>query len=203
MTPSLSARLRFAGLALLLGLSACSLLKRGSKDPARSDTPAAAAAARRASTPNLNDRDVAAIFLAANYTDVSYAQVALTPDRTKNPDVIAFANRMLADHGGLAKSAIDLFSLTDIAPRDNTISLDFRDESAAKRDTLRELTGRAFDSTYMANEVRYHTRLLGALDSLLIPAAKNKDLQVMLNRVRPAVAAHLEHATRVQAGLGK
>jgi putative membrane protein len=203
MTPSLSARIRLAGLVLVLGLSACSLFRRGSKDPARSDTPVAAAAARRAATPKLNDRDIAAIFLAANYTDVSYAQVALTPDRTRNTEVIAFANRMLADHGGLAKSAMDLFSLADIAPRDNTISLDFRDESAAKRDTLRELTGHPFDSTYMANEVRYHTRLLGALDSLLIPAARNKDLQVMLNRVRPAVAAHLEHATRVQAGLGK
>ena len=200
MTPSLSARFRFAGLLLVLGVSACSLLKRGSDDPARSDSPRPVAE-RRAATPKLNDRDVAAIFLAANYTDVSYAQVALAPDRTKNTDVIAFANRMLADHGGLAKSAMDLFALTDIQPRDNTISLDFRDESAAKRDTLRELTGPAFDSTYMANEVRYHTRLLGALDSLLIPAAKNKDLQVMLNRVRPAVAAHLEHATRVQAGL--
>jgi putative membrane protein len=201
MTPSLSTRfLRRAGFVLLLGVSACALFKRGADDPARSDAPRPAAA-RRQAAPKLNDRDVAAIFLAANYTDVSYAQVALAPDRTRNPDVIAFANRMLADHGGLAKSAMDLFSLTDIQPRDNTISLDFRDESAARRDTLRELTGPAFDSTYMANEVRYHTRLLGALDSLLIPAAKNKDLQVMLNRVRPAVAAHLEHATRVQAGL--
>jgi putative membrane protein len=110
---------------------------------------------------------------------------------------------MLSDHSGLNKSAMDLLSTTNIVPRDNTMSLDFRDESAAKRDTLRELTGAAFDSTYMANEVRYHTKLLGTIDSLLLPAAKNTDLRVLLTRVRPAVAAHLEHATRIQAGLGK
>jgi putative membrane protein len=158
---------------------------------------------REAGTAPLNDRDVAAIFLAANNTDVSYAQVALAEGHAKAPEVTAFASRMLSDHSGLTRSALDLFSTTGIVPRDNTISLNFRDESAAKRDTLRELSGMAFDSTYMANEVRYHTRLLAAIDSVLLPATKNTDLRVLLTRVRPAVAAHLEHATRVQAGLGK
>jgi putative membrane protein len=154
-------------------------------------------------TPPLNDRDVAAIFLAANNTDISYAQVALAPGRTSNQDVLAFANRMLSDHGGLNKAALDLFASTGIVPRDNTISLDFRDESAAKRDTLRERTGAAFDSTYLASEVRYHSRLLAAIDSVLLPATKNAELRALLSRVRPAVAAHLEHATRLQSGIGR
>jgi len=193
---------RVAGFASVLGLSACMLFHRpDSGTPAAS--PAAATPTRSTRASSLNDRDVAAIFLAANNTDVSYAQVALTPNRTSNTEVIAFANRMLSDHGGLNRSALDLFSTTGIVPRDNTMSLDFRDESAAKRDTLREKTGPAFDSTYMANEVRYHTQLLATIDSLLLPATKNTDLRVLLTRVRPAVAAHLEHATRVQAGLGK
>ena len=178
-------RMRVAGFLSLFGLSACALFQ-----------------GPRAGAP-LNDRDIAAIFLAANNTDVSYAQVALTPGRTTNTDVVTFANRMLSDHGGLNKAALDLFSTSGITPRDNTISLDFRDESAAKRDTLREHTGAAFDSAYMVNEVRYHRRLLVALDSLLIPATRNGDLRTMLTRVRPAVAAHLEHAERIQAGLRK
>lgn len=185
MTPSSSARVRIAGVASLLGLSvACVLFQRQGADP-------------------LTDRDVAAIFLAANNTDISYAQVALAPGRTSNQEVLSFANRMLNDHGGLNKSALDLFSSTGIVPRDNTISLDFRDESAAKRDTLRERTGAAFDSTYMASEVRYHTRLLAAIDSVLLPVTRHPELRAMLTRVRPAVAAHLEHATRIQAGLVK
>ena len=183
MSSSLS-RVGAVGLAVFV-LSACSLFRRES-----GQSP-------------LNDRDVAAIFLAANNTDVSYAQVALAPNRTSNADVIAFASRMLSDHGGLNKSALELFSSTGITPRENTISLDFRDESAAKRDTLRERTGPTFDSTYMANEVRYHTRLLVAIDSVLLPATRHPELRALLTRVRPAVAAHLEHASRVQAGLVK
>jgi putative membrane protein len=202
MASSRLAFVRVAGFASLLALSACMLFRRGSvtKTP---ESPAAPASVRSARAPSLNDRDVAAIFLAVNNTDVSYAQVALTPGRTSNTEVIAFANRMLSDHGGLNRSALDLLSTTGIVPRDNTMSLDFRDESAAKRDTLREKSGAAFDSTYMANEVRYHTRLLATIDSLLLPATKNTDLRVLLTRTRPAVAAHLEHATRIQAGLGK
>jgi putative membrane protein len=200
MARSLFARLRVAGFVTVAGVSACSLLRRGS-----GDSPPATSAQSPAPKPKikLEDRDVAAIFLAANNTDVSYAQVALTPGRTSNTEVIAFANRMLSDHGGLNRSALELFANANISPRDNTISLDFRDESAAKRDTLRERNGAQFDSTYMANEVRYHSRLLVAIDSLLLPSTKDAQLRTMLTRVRPAVAAHLEHATRVQAGLGK
>src|SRR5687767_8837234 len=151
MTASTSAGVRLAGFVALVALSACGFLQQGRSAP-------------------LTDRDVAAIFLAANYTDISYAQVALSPGRTGNQEIVSFANRMLSDHGGLNRAALDLFSSTGIVPRDNTISLDFRDESAAKRDTLREQTGAAFDSTYMASEVRYHTRLLAAIDSVLLPA---------------------------------
>jgi putative membrane protein len=178
-------RARLVCVLSVAGLSACGLL-------------------RRESTPEPpTDGNVAAMFLAANNTDISYAQVAMAPGRTTTAAVLAFANRMLADHSGLNKAATDLISSSNIVPEDNIISLNFRDESAAKRDTLRERTGALFDSTYMANEVRYHARLLTVLDSLLIPSARNEKLKSLLTSVRPAVAAHLEHAQRVQAGLGK
>jgi putative membrane protein len=150
-----------------------------------------------------SDANIAAMFLAANNTDVSYAQVALAKGRTSTPAVLAFASRMLSDHSGLNQAATQVLARSGIVPEDNAASLDFRDESAAKRDTLRELHGAPFDSTYIANEVRYHTKLLAVIDSVLIPSAKNRDLKSLMTGVRPAVAAHLEHAQRVQAELGK
>src|SRR5512140_3520547 len=177
------ARARMALLATigLLGVTAC-------------------AALRHEEHPELpTDGNVAAMFLAANNTDISYAQVALTPGHASTAPVQAFATRMLNDHGGLNQATTDLLARTNIVVEDNIPSLDLRDESAAKRDTLRELSGAKFDSAYMANEVRYHTKLLAILDSVLIPAARNPDLKSLLTGVRPAVAAHLEHAQRVQA----
>jgi putative membrane protein len=169
----------------VVGLAACGILNResGPEKP--------------------TDGNVAAMFLAANNTDVSYAKVALDSGRTSTPAVLAFASRMLADHSGLNQAAAEVFAKAKIVPEDNITSLDFRDESAAKRDTLRERRGAAFDSVYIANEVRYHTKLLLVLDSVLIPASKSADLKSLLTGVRPAVAAHLEHAERVQAGLRK
>lgn len=150
-----------------------------------------------------NDGNIAAMFLAANNTDISYAHVALTPGRTKTKAILGFAQRMVEDHSGLNQAMTELLANTGIVPEDNIVSLNFRDESAAKRDTLRERNDAVFDSTYIANEVRYHTKLLVVIDSVLLPATRNRDLKSFLTGVRPAVANHLDHAQRVQAGLGK
>jgi len=146
-----------------------------------------------------SDANLAAILLAANNTDVSYAQ--LVPSRAQSQSVKDFAQMMLTDHTLVNKRANDLFAAINLTPEENVMSLDLRDESAAKRDTLRELEGRAFDSTYMANEVSYHTKLLAAIDSVLLPNARNPRLRQLIGAIRPAVASHLSRAQQVRATL--
>ena len=49
--------------------------------------------------------------------------------------------------------------------------------------TLRRLShlhGRAYDRAYVANEVAYHKTVNGALESTLIPSAKNGELKSLL-----------------------
>ena len=158
----------------------------------------AVVAPRAAHAPN--DEQIAAILLAANYTDISYAKLA-TPGRTQTAAIQDFAKQMLTDHNGVNQKALDLFNAINLTPEDNTTSLDFRDESAAKREMMRELEGRAFDSTYITNEISYHTKLLAALDDILIPSSRNNQLKQFLVNVRPAVAAHLGHAQDVKTAL--
>ena len=67
---------------------------------------------------------------------------------------------------------------------------------------MESLTGTAFDRAYVDREVAYHQAVLDALDQLLIPKAKNPDLRKLLSDVRPAVAAHLEHAKQLRSRLG-
>ena len=106
---------------------------------------------------------------------------------------------MLTDHTGVNALVTQLLTKLDLAPQDNAISLDMRDESADKRDLMRELSGFAFDSTYMENEVAYHQKFLASIDNQMLPAARNADLRALLSAVRPAVAAHLAHAEQVRA----
>ena len=145
----------------------------------------------------LSDGDIVAIILAANNTDINYAK--LVPARARAPEVKAFANRMSTDHTGLNTIVTDIAAKNNITATDNTVSLDFRDHSAARRDVLRELEGAKFDSTYAANEVQYHSELLAAIDGALIPNAHNAALRDFVISLKPAVAAHLAHAEQMRA----
>lgn len=159
--------------------------------------PATAPPARAASRERLSDPNIAAMVLALNNTDISYARLA--PSRAERDDVKKFAQRMLTDHTGVNQLVSNLLTKLDVAPEDNTASLDMRDESANKRDIMRELMGYAFDSTYIENEVSYHKKFLASIDNVMLPGARNAELRGLLTAVRPAVAAHLAHAEQVRA----
>lgn len=154
---------------------------------------------------SLSDANIAAMVLALNNTDISYARLALArasdsaASRAQRADVKQFASRMLTDHVGVNGLVTQLLTKLDMAPEDNDLSLDLRDESANKRDLMRELTGYAFDSTYMENEVAYHQKFLAQIDNLMLRDARNTELKQLLTNVRPAVAAHLAHAEQVRA----
>lgn len=151
--------------------------------------------------PRLTDANVVAVILAANNTDLSYAR--LVPARARSADVKAFAVRMTTDHTLLNARANDIARRGNIAAEEHPLSLDFRDRSAVRRDILRELEGAKFDSTYIANEVQYHTDLLSALDNVLYPSARSVELKEFVNNLRPAVSAHLAHAEQLRAALMK
>ena len=60
----------------------------------------------------------------------------------------------------------------------------------------------AFDRAYIDREVAFHQTVLDALDDTLIPGATNEELRGLLQQVRPAIEAHLEHARELQSSLG-
>lgn len=169
--------------------------------PAGAARAAPKAVSAREARAGLTDPNIAAMVLAANSTDISYARIALAPSHAERADVKEFAQRMLTDHTGVNVSVNALLTKLNVAPVENTASLDFRDESANRRDAMRELGGYAFDSTYIENEVAYHVKFLASIDSVLIPAARNAELKALLTSVRPAVAAHLAHAEQVRANV--
>lgn len=161
--------------------------------------PAAKAAPAKAQPGSMTDANIAAMVLASNHTDISYAR--LVPSRAERADILEFAKRMLTDHTGVNGLVSDLLAKLDLAPEDNVASLDMRDESANKRDIMRELSGYAFDSTYIENEVVYHQKFLASIDNAMLPRARNVQLRALLTSVRPAVAAHLAHAEQVRANV--
>ena len=147
----------------------------------------------------LGDANIAAMLLASNNTDISYAR--LVPSRALRDDVKQFAERMITDHLGVNALLTETLAKIDLAADDNMASLDMRDESAGRRDAMRDLSGFAFDSAYITNEISFHRRFLASLDNIMIPAVRNGELKSLLTSVRPAVAAHVAHAEQVWANV--
>jgi len=153
---------------------------------------AAPAPAAGASASGLTDANIAAIVVAANNADILYADLALA--KSRDADVLAFATMVKKDHQSVNEAAVALVTRLNVTPVDDQTSFDLRDDAETKRLRFRDLEGFAFDSAYAANEVSYHTTVLGAIDGALIPSAQNAELRALLVQVRPAVAAHLAHA---------
>ncbi len=160
---------------------------------------AAAPAAKEAAKPGPTDPQIAAIGVAANSVDIEAGQLAKST--STNPEVQKFAEMMITDHTSVNKSASDLVTKLGVTPEDNDTSKALKDEGTTNIGKLKELKGAAFDKAYVSHEVDYHVAVLATIDQVLVPNAKNAELTALTVKVRPAIAAHLEHARKLNKTL--
>jgi putative membrane protein len=145
------------------------------------------------------DAEIAHIVVTANQIDIDAGKLA--QGKTKNSDVKSLAKTMVTDHSAVNKQAAALAKKLSLTPKENDTSKSLM--SGAKENTtkLKTLKGKEFDQEYVSHEVTYHQQVLDAIDQTLIPTAKNEELKALITQVRPAIAAHLEHAKGIQSKL--
>lgn len=146
--------------------------------------------------PNLSDAEVAHVAVTANNIDIDLAKLAQS--RTANHDLKQFAATMITDHSAVNAQASALATKLGVTPKDNDVSQSLLKGAAEARATIEPLKGKAFDQAYIDREVAYHQAVLDALDQVLIPTTSNAELKQLLVEVQPAIAAHLEHAKKLQ-----
>lgn len=147
------------------------------------------------------DPQIAGIVVTANSIDVQAGKLAKS--RTKNKEVAKFAQQMITDHTAVNKQAGALAKKLHLKPADSDTSKSLKAGAADNIKNLKGLKGAAFDTAYVDHEVAYHQAVLDAIDKVLIPNAQNAELKDLVVKVRPAIAAHLDHAKMVQADLAK
>lgn len=148
----------------------------------------------------LTDGDIAAILAASDTAEIAPSELA--EGSAQDPQVTQFAAMMVRDHGMLSDSLRALTQANGITPAPNTISEQLRTQTRATVQALQGQSGAAFDSAYMAAMVQSHEAALNTIDGQLLPAAQNAQLRTALEqKVRPAVAAHLEQAQQIQSTL--
>jgi len=139
-----------------------------------------------------NDAQIAHIAYTAGQLDIAAADQALA--KSKNADVIAFAELMARDHKAVNDQALALVGKLGVTPEDNPTSQKLSADAAAKLAELAALDGAAFDVAYIANEVSYHQAVNDALGKVLIPSAQNAELKALLETGLTLFTEHQRHA---------
>jgi putative membrane protein len=146
------------------------------------------------------DPQIAAIVVTANQVDIDAGKLAKS--RSKSKDVKQFAQQMITDHGAVNAQAVDLVKKLNVKPEESDTSRSLRTAAKQTEVKLGKLKGAEFDRAYMRNEVAFHQQVLDAIDKVLVPNASNAELKGLITKVRPAIAAHLDHAKMLQTSVG-
>ena len=188
---------RSLAFALAVTLAACS--GRGATSAAPGSAPAPAAESTLVFVP-IADASILAIVRMANNVELAYTIIAAR--RATTTGVKALVRRERTSHTALNVAVERIAKQLDVEPRDDEVSRLLRDQSLPRRDSLRVLSGRRFDSAYVALEVRSHRELLVAIDSVFLRSVQHPALASYLtDSLRPAVSAHLVQAERLQSSL--
>lgn len=146
--------------------------------------------------PKLSDPEVAHVAVVANQIDIAYAAIA--KEKSKDADILKFAETMTNDHNAVINQASALVKKLNVTPKENSVSQKLLADAEVTKKSLRAKSGKAFNKAYIDNEVTYHKAVIGAVEGLLIPEAENAELKALLENVVPALKTHLEHAEMVQ-----
>ena len=156
-------------------------------------------AAYTQNTAKPTDPQIAHIAYTAGVIDVTAAKQAIS--KSKNKEVIAFAQDMVRDHEAVNKQALDLVKKLKVTPEDNDTSKSLSKAAADKQVELAKLSGDAYDKAYVVNEVAYHKTVNGALETLLIPSASNAELKSLLQTGLKIFQGHQQHAEHVTSAM--
>lgn len=195
--------LRFACLTTAVLLGACAV--DGEDDGAGAATADGVEAVESASQALVlwSDPEISAFLIAVNDGELAQANLALT--RAADPDVIEFAQTMIADHTFANQLVASLLARLRVAPADNPVSQAFAAQAVADAAALQGLVGPAFDRAYMDSQVRFHYEALTQLRAQLVAASPGFELTVqeLVPGLRAAMIRGFGAALSIQRSLGR
>lgn len=152
----------------------------------------------RSDVPNV-DGHIANIVVVAN--DGEAQQGSAAASRATSSEVRSFAQMMVTDHTNGRNAARDAAARAGITLLDNDTTAALRNGTPQVIANLNTYSGAEFDRRYMQYQIDLHQWLLNALDTQLIPGARNAELKSLLQTQRGSVAAHLEQARAIRGRL--
>jgi putative membrane protein len=138
------------------------------------------------------DRDFMENAIQGSYAEIEASKLAL--DKDSSPDVRAFANTMIKDHGKMAEEASALARKKGYTPPEGP-SVTQKTETTA----LKALDGGAFDAMYVNRVgVAAHESTVQQFEQAQ-GKVKDPDIQTMIKQALPTLKDHLKMARALNA----
>src|SRR3954453_2801748 len=182
---------RLGALSIALGISTLgvsALAAQSSNEKSASQTTA----------PALDDPTIVAIFDNANTADIQTGKLA--SERGHSKDVRQFGAMLARDHAMVRQQGRDLAKKLGVTPTPPAGDKSEADEAAVIK-RLSALHGAEFDRAFLQREIQFHSDVIAAVNSTLLPAIKNEELKALVVKVAPAFQAHLQMAENLNKQL--
>lgn len=168
------------------------------KPASTSGTAAAGSGASGAATA-LSDSQIQGILMTANTAEVDAGKMAQS--KSHNAKVKEFAGSMIKEHTTVNQQVATLSKKNRTSPSESDLTKRLKDDAANDAASLKAASGSGFDKAYIDSQVADHEKVLQTIDTMLLPNAKDPGLKQLIEKVRPSVSMHLDHAKTLQASL--
>lgn len=149
---------------------------------------ASTALAQQAKSEGPDDATIVAIFDAANTADIETGKLAM--ERGSSKEVRDFGAMLARDHENVRQMGRDLAKKLHVTPTPPENDQAAKDHAAAMK-RLRALKGSAFDRAFLEHEVAFHKAVIDAIETTLMAAIDNAELEALVEKVAPAFQAHM------------
>ena len=146
----------------------------------------------------LDDPTIVAIFDDANTADIETGTLAAK--RAQSKDVRQYGAMIAHDHEAVRQMGRDLAKKLGVTPTPPAGDVTTKTQAETMA-ALRAKHGADFDLALMQHEVAFHTSVINAIQTTLLPAIQNQELKALVEKVAPAFQAHLIAAQRLERQL--
>ena len=177
---------------VLLGSAACQSETKPPKEPTQTTAGTTAQTQFTAS-------DTFGVLRALHTAEVEHGKLA--QQKTKDPRVKAFAERVVADHKARMQKDEQLMSGLGIKPRGNVVSDQIKAAADQQTARLESMSGTDFDRAYLEEQINYYRAALDTFDKDLLPNARDPQIKADLTEARGRADSHLKEAQDLRLSL--
>ncbi len=147
----------------------------------------------------LSEAQITKMMKEANEAEISMAKLA--DRKSKNPQVKAYAKKMMDEHKKNEKEVKKVARKEDIGMDRSEDMKMMKENAKTKMSQLKDTPAAEFDKAYIASQVEMHQQLLDNINNKFLPAATTPELKTYLETTKGHVQTHLDEAKTIQTTL--